>query len=109
MAQYGLLDNSDGAPVISLSIALAIILTFFVALRFLARVKSRAAIAADDWWITGTLIPSYCMSACGILCELVSCPNHTNELTVIVVYKAGLGKPDGTLSADETLMFPKVG
>ena len=69
MALYGISDNPNGVHVISLSIALTFFVTVAVAFRFLARHKSRASIAADDWWIAGSLLPFYGMITCGVICE----------------------------------------
>ena len=59
--------NPRGDDVIKLTIACGILETLAVALRLLARWRSKAAFAADDWWIVATLIPSYLMLAVGCL------------------------------------------
>lgn len=52
---------------IKVTIACGILETLAVFLRLLARWRSKAAFAADDWWIVATLIPSYAMLAVGCL------------------------------------------
>ena len=64
--------NPKGAQVISLSIAVGIIDTFAVGLRFLARWKSQATFAIDDWFMIGSLIPFYGMLASSILRKSLS-------------------------------------
>ena len=59
--------NPRGDNVIKLTIACGILETLAVVLRLLARWRSKAAFAADDWWIVATLIPSYIMLAVGCL------------------------------------------
>ena len=52
---------------IKVTIACGILETLAVLLRLVARWRSKAAFAADDWWIVATLIPSYVMLAVGCL------------------------------------------
>ena len=59
--------NPRGDLVIRVTIACGILETLAVFLRLLARWRSKAAFAADDWWIVATLIPSYAMLAVGCL------------------------------------------
>ena len=59
--------NPRGELVIKVTIACGLLETFAVILRLLARWRSKAAFAADDWWIVATLIPSYAMLAVGCL------------------------------------------
>ena len=59
--------NPRGELVIKVTIACGILETVAVFLRLLARWRSKAAFAADDWWIVATLIPSYAMLAVGCL------------------------------------------
>ncbi|KAL9134101.1 MAG: hypothetical protein Q9175_004718 [Cornicularia normoerica] len=59
--------NPRGDLVIKVTIACGVLETLAVFLRLLARWKSKAAFAADDWWIVATLIPSYAMLAIGCL------------------------------------------
>ena len=55
--------SSSGELLLRLSIILIILTGVAVFLRFLARVHSRAPLAADDWWILVALICFYgCMS-----------------------------------------------
>ncbi len=62
MAEY-----LQGAQVIRLSIAVGVIACVAVLLRFVARWKSKASFALDDWWIIGSLIPFFGMIASSIL------------------------------------------
>lgn len=59
--------NPRGDLVIKVTIACGVLETLAVFLRLLARWRSKAAFAADDWWIVATLIPSYAMLAVGTL------------------------------------------
>ena len=59
--------NPRGELVIKVTIACGILETLAVFLRLLARWRSKAAFAADDWWIVATLLPSYAMLAVGCL------------------------------------------
>ena len=59
--------NPRGELVIKVTIACGVLETLAVVLRLLARWRSKAAFAADDWWIVATLIPSYAMLAVGCL------------------------------------------
>lgn len=47
-----------------LAIAVPIIATLAVLLRLLARGRTKASFAVDDWFILGSLAPLYGMSAC---------------------------------------------
>lgn len=92
MGVLGLEGNPRGAYVVNFSIAVAIIDTLAVALRLVARHRSKAAFAADDWWIVGSLIPLYCMLAAGI------------TLTVV----GGLGRSITELSLTQLSTFLKI-
>lgn len=59
--------NPRGELVIKVTIVCGILETLAVILRLVARWRSKAAFAADDWWIVATLIPSYAMLTVGIL------------------------------------------
>ena len=60
-------DNPKGEIVIIVTYVVGVILPVAVALRFLARWRSKAGFAADDWWIVASLIPSYGMLISGAL------------------------------------------
>lgn len=55
------MSNPRGDQVINLSIAVGVIDSVAVGLRLLARWKSKATFAKDDWFIVGSLIPLYAM------------------------------------------------
>lgn len=58
--------NPRGDAVVRVSIVLGVIDTLAVILRFMARRKSKAKIAADDWIIAASLLPAYAMIvSCG--------------------------------------------
>lgn len=58
---------SAGSKSINLSIAIAVIDTLAVGLRLLARSKTKAPFAIDDYFIVGSLVPLYGMIAAGTL------------------------------------------
>ena len=60
-------DNPRGETVITMTYIDAVILIVAVALRLLARWRSKTGFAADDWWIVGSLIPSYGMLISGAM------------------------------------------
>lgn len=60
-------DNPRGEIVIRMTYAVGVLLAVAVALRLLARWRSKAGFAADDWCIVGSLIPSYGMLVSGAL------------------------------------------
>ena len=49
--------------VIRVTVACGILATVAVCLRFVARWRSKASFAADDWWMGASLIPLHCMLA----------------------------------------------
>ncbi|KAL8776368.1 MAG: hypothetical protein Q9194_003196 [Teloschistes cf. exilis] len=67
MHQFGLEDNQQSAYVVRVGIAFGIIDTVAVLLRLIARWRSNAAFAADDWWIVWNLVPLCSMVAVGTL------------------------------------------
>ena len=71
--------NPRGNLVIRVTIACGILETVAVFLRLLARWRSKAAFAADDWWIVATLIPSYAMLAVGCLMVTIGGGGHHQE------------------------------
>lgn len=54
-------SNPRGHQVIQLSIAVCVIDTVAVAVRFLARWSTKAKLALDDWLIVASLVPFYGM------------------------------------------------
>ena len=59
--------NARGTTIIHINIACGILETAAVVLRLLARWRSKAAFAVDDWLIVASLIPSYAMLIIGHL------------------------------------------
>lgn len=60
--------NKRGDTIMNISIAIAIIVTFAIILRFIARKKTKASLAADDWFILASLIPTYAMLVIASIC-----------------------------------------
>lgn len=75
MGLFEVEENQKAASVVRLGIAFGIIDTVAVLLRLLARWRSNAAFAADDWWIVWSLVPLYSMVAVGTMGMLLfNCP-----------------------------------
>lgn len=60
-------ENPLGDQVIRISIALGVLITLAVPLRFLARWKSKAKFAMDDVLIIISLLHQYVMIALGVM------------------------------------------
>ena len=58
-------DNTRGKALIPVNVGLGVIETLAVILRLLARRKGTVELAADDFWLLGSLLPSYLMMVCG--------------------------------------------
>ena len=58
-------DNTRGNAVIPISVGAGILETFAVILRLLARRRGNVDLAADDFWLLGSLLSSYLMMVCG--------------------------------------------
>ena len=58
-------DQSRSDSVNRVAVACGVIETIAVCLRLLARYKTKARFAVDDWVIVATLIPSYAMLVLG--------------------------------------------
>ena len=74
-------ENTVGNQVIRISIVLGVLITLAVALRLLARWKSKANFAMDDVLIIISVLPQYVMIAIGVIS---SSPDHyliTRKLT----------------------------
>lgn len=61
-------NNTRGETIVNTSIAIALIVTFAVFLRFIARKKTKASLAADDWFILASLVPAYAMLVIASIC-----------------------------------------
>ena len=57
--------NPGRDRVAQVTVACGVLATVAVVLRFVARWRSKASFAADDWWMVASLIPSYSMLAVG--------------------------------------------
>ena len=57
--------------VLRVTVACGILATAAVSLRFVARRKSKASFAADDWWMVASLSPSYGMLIVGSISPFV--------------------------------------
>lgn len=64
--------NPRGVLVICISVALGVIDTLAVIVRFIARRKSESGLAMDDWFIAMSLVPAYFMIMIAGFCEYVS-------------------------------------
>lgn len=64
-----------GYVIINMTIAVAIIVTVAVALRFVARGRSKAPFGFDDYHVLINLVPLYAMLACGCLRRYLSTCN----------------------------------
>ncbi len=69
--------NPGRDQVIRVTVACGILATVAVCLRFVARWRSKASFAADDWWMVGSLIPSYGMLAVGSISMFVHPEFHS--------------------------------
>ncbi|KAL8903239.1 MAG: hypothetical protein Q9207_004050 [Kuettlingeria erythrocarpa] len=87
MGALGFNGNPHGVFVVGFSIAVAVLDTLAVALRFLARHRSKASFAADDWWILGSLIPLYLMIGVG---GAGAGPNTPDDGIVLIIRVAQL-------------------
>lgn len=108
-----LADNPRGDAIIHTNIACGILGTAAVMMRFLARWKSKAPFAADDWCILASLIPSYGMMVSSgfstprlpSICTLLAI---NSLLQFQVVARGGAGRHAHTLTHDETRIFLQV-
>ena len=75
--------NPRRDQVIRVTVACGILATVAVCLRFVARWRSKASFAADDWWMVASLIPLYCMLAVGSISSFVhpACLFHADEFS----------------------------
>lgn len=64
--------NPGRDQVIRVTVACGILATLAVFLRFVARWRSKASFAADDWWMLAGLVPSYGMLAVGSISSFVN-------------------------------------
>ena len=73
--------NPGRDQVIRVTVVCGILASVAVSLRFMARWRSQASFAADDWWMVASLIPSYSMLAVGSISSFVDTefPIHADE------------------------------
>ena len=62
-------DNPRGAQAINVSIAVGVLAPAAVLLRIVARSRSKAALAIDDWLIVASLLPLFAMIGASILSQ----------------------------------------
>ena len=74
-------ENPLGNEVIRISIALGVLITLAVPLRFLARWKSKAKLAMDDVLIVISTLPQYVMIAIGVMGSSFNHGLNTRQLT----------------------------
>lgn len=55
------MTKARGDTILHTSIAIAIVVTLAVILRFLSRKKIKARLATDDWLMLASLLPTYAM------------------------------------------------
>ena len=103
-------NNSRGQIVISLSITIGATLPVAVALRLLARWKTKAGLGVDDYWILLSLVPIYGMLVSGGLRECFGrrIARQCSRFSPIVVFKGGVGRHTDTLSYEEIVFYMKV-
>lgn len=71
-----MIANPGRDLVTRVTIACGVLETVAVCLRLLARCMGNSSLAADDWWIVATLVPSYAMLANGMISVFPSRPLH---------------------------------
>lgn len=69
--------NPERNRVAQVTVACGVLATVAVILRFVARLRSKASFAADDWLMVASLIPSYSMLAVGSISLFVIPPLPT--------------------------------
>lgn len=100
-------DQSRADSVNRVAVACGVIETVAVCLRLLARYKTKARFAVDDWVIVATLIPSYAMLVLG---SFSTSPNKVFRkiLTLAVVTAGKGGQHQDTLTRADLVVFLKV-
>lgn len=75
--------NPGRDQVIRVTVVCGILATVAVLFRFMARWRSKASFAADDWWMVASLIPSYAMLAVGSISSFVgtALPSHADDFS----------------------------
>lgn len=82
-----MINNPVGAEVHRVSVALGVLITFAVVLRFLARWKSKAEFAADDVLIVASLLPQYATIVLGYVCTYIVLYDHVGACRGLNVRK----------------------
>ena len=101
--------NPRGDSVIRAGIVCGVFQTLAVCLRLLARWKIKASLAADDWLIVATLVPSYAMLVAGSLSMSADEGGFFAQfLIAVVVTIGGAGRHQKTLTNSEVIIFLKV-
>ena len=89
-------NNPRGAQAIYVSIAVGVIVPIAVLLRIVARSRSKAPLAIDDWLIVASLLPLFAMISASILSQFTteSPGSIINQLTFSSGYSRWTGEID---------------
>ena len=95
---------------LQVSIVVGVLASLAVALRFLARSRSKTSLALDDWFLVGSLLPLYGMLAISVLrrCTSTITEKAAKRLTQKKVFDTGLGLPVTSLDAQQIPKLLKV-
>ena len=100
--------NARGDAMLFSCIAVGATVTIAVFLRLVARWKSKAAFAVDDWLIVASLVPTYGMLVCGGF-SLSPCILFLFAINIYVVVRdGGAGRPIESLTDAQITIFLKV-
>ena len=88
--------NPRGAQAINVSIAVGVLAPVAVLLRILARSRSKAPLAIDDWLIVASLLPLFAMVSASILSQFATETPGSNmkQLTFPSGYSRWTGEID---------------
>ena len=102
--------DAQGRFLIYASSGLVALTTVAVALRFLARWRTKLAYGADDICIGLSIIPLWCLVVLAVISTCTFCPFVLeHDLTaIIVVQQGGLGLPSQFLTPSQANVFYKV-
>ena len=102
--------DAEGRFLIYASSGLVAVTTVAVALRFLARWRTKLAYGADDICIGLSIIPLWCLVATAVIstCTLGPYVLEHDLIPIIVVQQGGLGLPSHFLTPSQGNVFYKV-
>ena len=88
--------NPRGAQAINVSIAVGVLAPVAVLLRIVARSKSKAPLAIDDWLIVASLLPLFAMISASILSQFTTKSPRSiiKKLTALSGYSWWTGEID---------------